>query len=84
LHEQVALHPETPDYYGRNLNALFDVLVGYYESPVEVRWFHADVARKNLGDRFDLILELLADAEKQWQSHGGSFSYELIANKEGQ
>ncbi len=72
FHDQIAAHPETPAFYGRNLNALHDVLVGFYQSPVDVTWKDSHIAREALGRRFSLILDVFGDAGEDWHMQGGS------------
>jgi ribonuclease inhibitor len=77
FHDQVAAHPETPGYYGRNLDALHDVLTGYFKSPVSIIWKNADLARLALGKRYSHILDVFGDAEEDWYIAGGSLGVDL-------
>ena len=62
LHEQVARHPETPEIFGRNLDALSDVVSGFYSPPNRVIWFNADLARQALGNDFDRVLKIFEES----------------------
>jgi ribonuclease inhibitor len=44
LHQQMAKHPSVPDYYGHNLDALFDILVNELPLPLILEF-------TNYGDR---------------------------------
>ena len=51
--------------YGRNLDALWDVLTGILPRPLRIRWLEAEVSRKAVGPRFDRLVEVLRDAERE-------------------
>ena len=70
FHDQVSAHPETPEHYGRNLDALFDILVSEYRSPVLIVWDNAQQAREELGKRYSLILDTFGDAEEELRMAG--------------
>jgi ribonuclease inhibitor len=50
--------------YGRNLDALSDVLTGILPRPLRIRWLQASVSRKALGPRFDKIAGILHEAQR--------------------
>ena len=77
FHDQIAAHPETPDFYGRNLDALHDLLTGFFSSPVLIIWKNADLAQSALGKRYSLILDVMGDAEEDWHMAGGELGVEL-------
>ena len=60
--------PQTPDWFGRNLDALFDLLVGVIDRPLILHWTHAPVSAKGMGQDFDIILGVLRDAERERNS----------------
>ena len=49
--------------YGRNLDALWDILTGILPPPLKVHWVHSDLSRAALGPRFDELLDVFRDAE---------------------
>ena len=51
--------------YGRNLDALWDVITAVLPQPVEVHWLYADAFRAALGDRFERITSVFRDAEAE-------------------
>ncbi|QBI03057.1 barstar family protein [Pseudoduganella albidiflava] len=54
-----------PHYYGRNLDALWDVLSTDVERPVRMVWRHSAFSREAMGERFDTIVSILRDVERQ-------------------
>ncbi|AQR61320.1 hypothetical protein BZG35_06390 [Brevundimonas sp. LM2] len=63
--EQVAA---TPDWMGRNLDALFDVLVANWPKPTLLQWTHATVSAAAMGPDFDILLGVLRDAQSEPRS----------------
>ncbi|PDO10033.1 MAG: hypothetical protein BLM47_09485 [Candidatus Reconcilbacillus cellulovorans] len=63
LHDLLARELGFPDYYGRNLDALWDGLTGWAPMPLEIVWTHVEASRRALGGRLDAWLELFRDAE---------------------
>lgn len=61
VHTAFADALELPDYYGRNLDALYDCLTDLAE-PAEVQLCDLDGLEAALGKRFDSLLLVLADA----------------------
>lgn len=59
LKRQLAL----PDYYGANLDALWDLL-STKSDPVEISLKHLAVLRHNLGDYGDKLIKVFEDAER--------------------
>uniref|UniRef100_UPI003C2F6457 barstar family protein n=1 Tax=Altererythrobacter segetis TaxID=1104773 RepID=UPI003C2F6457 len=62
--------------YGRNLDALWDVVTAILPQPVEVHWLNENACRAALGDRFDRIVSVFRDAEDKL---GSSFRFEMEA-----
>jgi ribonuclease inhibitor len=54
-----------PDYFGRNLNALWDVLSTDIEGPLEIVWLDAAHSRLAMGDDYGIVVQLLEDLEKE-------------------
>jgi len=61
LKEELAL----PDYYGGNLDALWDSLTGWADMPLTVRWVRFEESEKKLGEYGRSLLELFRDAEEE-------------------
>ncbi|HEX8449280.1 MAG TPA: barstar family protein [Allosphingosinicella sp.] len=51
--------------YGRNLDALSDLLTGVLPRPLRIRWSDADVSRHAIGPRFDRLVETVREAERE-------------------
>ncbi|MBT0653894.1 barstar family protein [Geomobilimonas luticola] len=58
LERQLAL----PRHFGRNLDALWDVLTADVPGPLELVWNRAGLSRAAMGDSFERVVELLRDA----------------------
>ena len=69
-----AAHAAGFEGYGRNLDALWDVITAILPLPVDARWLNADACRDALGDRFGRIVWVFRDAE---QELGSSFRFTL-------
>lgn len=57
-----------PDYYGANLDALWDGLTGWVETPLTIQWEHFQESENKLGEYSQRLLELFQDAEKEVES----------------
>ena len=58
----------TPDWMGRNLDALFDVLVAIWPKPTAFEWTHASVSAAAMGPDFEIIMGVLRDAQTEPRS----------------
>jgi len=65
FYDEIARQLSFPLHFGRNLDALWDVLVTDVEGPVELVWKDADLSRRAMGVDFERVLEVLLDAEKE-------------------
>ncbi|MBB6108062.1 barstar family protein [Mucilaginibacter lappiensis] len=54
-----------PEYYGENLDALWDCLTSSIDLPVTLIWRNADRSKVSLGDGFNSIVDVLSSAEKE-------------------
>ena len=60
LHEQIASSLHLPDYYGRNLDALYDLLC---ESPeLDLIFYNTEKAERTLPAYFPALKQMCADA----------------------
>ena len=62
-----------PDYFGRNLDALWDVLTTDIKGPVELAWEDSEVSKKSMGKDFEKVAALLRDVEKERDDFKVSF-----------
>jgi len=65
LYDQLSLQLHLPDHFGRNLDALWDVLSADVEGPFEIVWKNAGDSQKLMGKDFDRVVKLLRDMEKE-------------------
>ena len=61
LHNTVFYQLALPDYYGRNLDALWDVL-STWSAPLCIEVTHTELLKRHLADYADALLEMLHDA----------------------
>lgn len=64
LHDILAEKLELPDWYGRNLDALYDCLTDIREE-TEIRIRESGGMERNLGGYSRLLLKVLQDASKE-------------------
>jgi len=65
LHAVLKEALQLPDYYGNNLDALWDCLTGWVEMPLMIRWLHFQESEEKLGEYSQLLLQLFRDAEEE-------------------
>ena len=65
FHHKIKRLLDLPDYYGENLDALWDCLTGWIETPITIVWTNFQESRKNLGDFADKIVDVFKEAEKE-------------------
>ena len=75
LHEYLKHNLNLPDYYGRNLDALWDMLSAWVSFPLIIIIKNSDLMEKNLGhDYFCKIINLMQRAEEELKG----FNYIVI------
>jgi ribonuclease inhibitor len=62
---EIAKKLRFPDYFGRNLDALWDVLTTDVKGPVELAWEDSEASKKSMGKDFEKVAALLKDVEKE-------------------
>jgi ribonuclease inhibitor len=65
FYDRISALKDIPEHFGRNLDALWDVLFTDVEGPLEIIWNNADASKKSMGKDFDRIVKLLRDMEKE-------------------
>lgn len=63
LHDQLAARLDLPGYYGRNLDALYDLLTERSE-PTRLVIAHREALARHLGDYARALLETLEEADR--------------------
>lgn len=63
FYEEIAGQLGFPGHFGKNLDALWDVLSADVEGPVEVVWRNADSSREAMGPDFERVLRVLREVD---------------------
>ncbi len=69
FHIQMAAAFSFPHYYGKNLDALWDVLRIDTERPVELVWLNAAISKQAMGADFEGIVLLFEDLAADDEKH---------------
>jgi len=77
FHTAIASELNLPSHYGKNLDALFDVLSTDVERPLIFAWKNSSISRAAIGERFDLIIDVLRKVERQDVEWGLPEKFEL-------
>ena len=62
LYDELARQLGFPRHFGRNLDALWDVLTADVEGPLSIVWEDAEQAQACLGDDYARVVALLEEA----------------------
>ena len=62
LHAQLKEKLELPDYYGANLDALWDCLTGWVSLPLTIEWYDFSITERLLGDQAGQVMTVFKDA----------------------
>ncbi len=65
LYDRMSSLIDLPEHFGRNLDALWDVLSTDVEGPFEIVWKNADNSKKFMGKDFDRTVKMLRELEKE-------------------
>ncbi|MFJ2488455.1 barstar family protein [Pseudomonas sp. NPDC087639] len=79
FHRRIASAFSVTQYYGHNLNALWDLLSTDVERPIELIWTNSKHSEERMGDSYRKILIILDRVKNQDESFGldEKFSYQL-------
>lgn len=61
LYDELARQLGFPRHFGRNLDALWDVMTSDVEGPLEIVWEGTELSQASLGDEYGRLVSLLAD-----------------------
>ena len=73
FHIEISKALKFPDYYGKNLDALWDCLTGYIDTNINLIWSNHQFSKTSLGKKFDVIKSIFDDLCDEEQC----FSFEL-------
>jgi ribonuclease inhibitor len=65
LYDQLSIPLSLPEHFGRNLDALWDVLSTDVEGSFKIVWKHTGDSRKLMGKDFDRAVKLLKHLQKE-------------------
>ncbi len=65
FHKSLKVALNLPEYYGENLDALWDCITGQIEMPTTIIWKDFAISQKYLGGYSDKVLQLFKDAEHE-------------------
>jgi ribonuclease inhibitor len=65
FHKYIKEKLELPDYYGGNLDALWDCLTGWIDMPLLIVWENFEKSKEYLGDEVHKIVQVFREAEEE-------------------
>lgn len=65
LHQQLKDKLKLPDFYGGNLDALWDCLTGTIELPLELRWTNYQISEERLGNEANRVRDLMLEVQAE-------------------
>ena len=65
FYDRISTLKDMLEHFGRNLDALRDVLSTDIEGPFEIIWKKAETSKKLMGKDFDRVVKLLRDMEEE-------------------
>lgn len=77
FHREISRLLDFGEYYGGNLDALWDRLSTDVERPLVLAWKHSSESRAAMGERFDKIIGVLMRVEHQDKEWGLEERFEL-------
>lgn len=67
LHEELMTQGNFPDYYGKNLDALWDLLTDY-SGDIEINIINGESLSLNLGNYYNSLVGLLMDLSLEYKN----------------
>ena len=65
FYDRISTLKDMPERFGRNLDALWDVLSTDVAGPFEIIWKNAAASKKSMGKDFDRVVKLLQDLDEE-------------------
>ena len=77
FHERIRVAFDLPEWYGRNLDALWDLMSEPWSAHIKV--IGADTMPRDLREYFPKIIRVFEDTKVAQQELGLTFSYEILS-----
>lgn len=77
FHSAISGSLSFPPHYGKNLDALFDMLSGSVERPVALVWKNSSISKASMNHDFARIVDVLRRVENQDAEWGLDEVFEL-------
>ena len=65
LYDRLTKRLSLAAHFGRNLDALWDVLSTDVEGPFEIVWTHSDDSKESMGRDFNRVVKLFKELKKE-------------------
>lgn len=65
LHSVLKKMLQLPEYYGENLDALWDCLTGWVNLPITIEWVNYDDAKQKIEEYAEKLLKVFQAAEQE-------------------
>ena len=65
FYDEISAQLGFPSYFGRNLDALWDVLTADIEGPIELVWKDPGSSRQAMGRDFDRVVRVLREVDRK-------------------
>lgn len=65
LHSVLKEKLNLPEYYGKNLDALWDCLTGWIDLPITIEWVDYDNSKQKIGEYAEKLMKTFQDAEQE-------------------
>lgn len=65
FHTLIKLKLDLPDFYGENLDALWDCLTGFVEMPLTIVWINSAYSKEHMPDDMRDIVKLFQDVSEE-------------------
>jgi ribonuclease inhibitor len=78
FHQEISSLLDFGEYYGHNLDALWDRLSADVERPLTLIWKNSAISMAHLGDAFDAIVDVLQRVKKQDEHWGLGDRFDFV------
>ena len=78
LHAFLKKALDFPDYYGMNMNALWDCLTEGFEETTKIIWINIEDSKKQLGEDFvSDVIDVMRRGKEYMKNYRVKFDYEI-------